>query len=660
MRLSAVVDNNTYESNSLPIYYMFNTERLPKSERKLSMYNARANYFLNPNLLLTYGISTFTRTFESYDDGMGKPSGFGDALAYYDSASVAAKGIDASWWAGGNTNFATPGATYISPAPYYVANTFAFSRPGDITTGWNKNERSSFGFDAGMTWQSGDHEIRAGFDYKKYTYRKYQLSTSAMYNINKGIADGNYTREEAASGNNATVTDALSLYNRNGQIGYDDYGNESDEGFDGPREPTVTSIYVNDKFESGDLVLSAGVRIDNFMMDDFKMKDPANPGWDQSNQGIVDSEFEESETKSVLQPRLGLAFPVSDQVVFHLQYGKFAQMPELDLPYASTRYMHLVWGGQNYTPDPMGFDLDPIETTQYEVGMSYQFLPSAAIDVTAFAKNTTGQVVVGKNEEVDISNTYGVAQDAFYYKNGDFTTVNGFEFTLRTRRVSRLQTFASYTWSDARGINSDPNTGAGNIAQDLLSPPPLMISPLYYHNKHRGAIALDYRYGSDDGLLSGLGFNFEYKFNSGHPYTLSDGGMGQRAADEGAILADARSREPQESIGGSTTPWQYYANLKVDYKLSLGGVGVTLFAYIDNLFDTKNVINVYSRSGNAYDDGFLTDPALSSEIVAANGQTYVDLYRNVNLENRQHYMSDFGLDVFATPQIVKMGVSVNF
>jgi len=659
-RLSAVVDNNTYESNALPIYYMFNTARLPKSERKLSMYNARANYLLNPSLLLSAGVSTFTRTFESYDDGMGKPSGLGDALAYYDSASVSAAGIDASWWAGGNTDYATPGATYNSPGDYYVANTFAFARPGDVTTGWNKNERNSFSFDAGMTWQRGDHEIRAGFDYKKYTYRKYQLSTSAMYNINKGIADGNYTREQAASGTNVTVTNALSLYNRNGQIGYDDYGNELDSGFDGPREPTVSSLYINDKFESGDLVISAGVRLDNFMMDDFKMNDPANPGWDESNQGILEDQFSDSETKSVLQPRIGLAFPVSDQMVFHLQYGKFAQMPELDLPYASTRYMHLVFGGQNYTPDPMGFDLEPIETTQYEVGMSYQFLPSAAIDVTAFAKNTTGQIVVGKNDAVDINNQYGVAQDAFYYKNGDFTTVNGFEFTLRTRRVSNLQTYASYTWSDARGINSDPNTGAGNIAQDLLSPPPLMISPLYYHNKHRGAVALDYRFGADEGILSGLGLNFEYKFNSGHPYTLSDGGMGQRAADEGAILEDARSREPQESIGGSSTPWQYYSNLKVDYKMSLGGVGVTLFAYVDNLFDTKNVINVYSRSGNAYDDGFLTDPALSSEIVAANGQTYVDLYRNVNLENRQHYMSDFGFDVFATPQIVKMGVAVNF
>ena len=658
LRLSAVVDNNTYESNSLPIYNMFNTERLPKSERSLTMTTARANYFLNPNMLVTAGLSTFSRKFESYDDGMGKPGSFGDAIGWYDSSSVAAAGIDASWWAAGNTNFATPGATYTSPADYYVANTFAFKRPGDITTGWSKNQRDSFGMDAGLTWQRGDHEIRAGFDYKKYTYRTYYLSTSAMYNLNKAIADGTYSRDAVNSGSNADVTAALSNYNRGGQIGYDDYGNEVNSGWDGPREPTVTSLYINDKYESGDLVVSAGVRIDNFMMDDWKMNDPTNPGWDESNQGIIDSEFSESETKSVLQPRLGLAFPVSDQTVFHLQYGKFAQMPELDLPYASTRYMHLVWGGQNYTPDPMGFDLDPIETTQYEVGMSYQFAPSAAIDVTAFAKNTTGQIVISKNREVDIDNTYGVAQDAPYYENGDFTTVNGFEFTLRTRRISNLQTYASYTWSDARGINSDPNTGAGNLAQDALSPPPLMISPLYYHNKHRGAVALDYRF--SEGMLNGLGVNFEYKVNSGHPYTLSDGGMGQRAADGGAILADARSREPQEPVGSSTTPWQRYANLKVDYNLSLGGVGVTLFAYVNNLFDTKNVINVYSRSGNAYDDGFLTDPALSTEIVAANGQDYVDLYRNVNLENRQHFMGDFGLDVFATPQIVKMGVSVNF
>jgi hypothetical protein len=113
-------------------------------------------------------------------------------------------------------------------------------------------------------------------------------------------------------------------------------------------------------------------------------------------------------------------------------------------------------------------------------------------------------------------------------------------------------------------------------------------------------------------------------------------------------------------VGQSTTPWQSFVNLKVDYKLSLGGVGVTVFAYAENLLNTQNVVNVYSRSGNAYDDGFLTDPALSSEIVAAQGDLYSTLYQNVNLQNRQHYQSDFGRDLFSTPRMVKFGASVNF
>ena len=94
--------------------------------------------------------------------------------------------------------------------------------------------------------------------------------------------------------------------------------------------------------------------------------------------------------------------------------------------------------------------------------------------------------------------------------------------------------------------------------------------------------------------------------------------------------------------------------------MSLGGVGVQLFAYVENLLNTKNVVNVYSRSGNAYDDGFLTDPALSSEIVAAQGELYETLYERVNLDNRQHYQWDFGRDLFGSPRIVKFGASVNF
>ena len=619
------------------------------------MLSARGNYFLNSDMLVSVGVSTLNRSYESYDGLFGAPENFAEALTWYDSSSVAAQyGEDASS-VGANWR-----SSYQAPDDYYVGQ-FPFQRKGDVTTGWNKNKRNTLGFDAGLTWQMGDHEIRAGVDMKNYTYRKYSLSTSAMRNVNRMIAEEEVTRAEAGNEDNDAVTSELSLSNRTGQIGYDDYGNEVDiDGIEGARKPSTTSLYINDKYEAGDVVVSAGVRVDMFNMDDYKLNDPANPPWDETGQGVFEEQISKSDTKTEIQPRLGLAFPVSDEVVFHLQYGKFAQMPELDLPYASSRYMHLVWGGQNYTPDPMGFDLDPVLTTQYEVGMSYQFLPDAAIDVTAFAKNTTGQVVLNTSSLVEVGNTYGVSTGSPYYTNGDFTTVNGFEFTFRTRRINRLQTFASYTYSDARGVNSDPNSNAGNLSQSMLSPPPMMINPLYYTNKHRGALSADYRFGEDDGVLSGLGVNLQYKFNSGHPFTLSDGGMGQRAAYAGALLEDARSREPQEPVGQSTTPWQSFVNLKVDYNLSLGGVGVQLFAYVENLLNTKNVVNVYSRSGNAYDDGFLTDPSLSSEIVAAQGELYETLYERVNLDNRQHYQWDFSRDLFGSPRVVKFGASVNF
>lgn len=651
IRLSGVYDYNNWMTNVLPIYSLFNSERLRESERTVLVVGGRVNYFFNPKFFITAGVNTVKRDFESYDNLFGKPGNFGDAIAWGDSTAVSDL-TDASYWKN----------SYTSPTNYYVGQ-FGFSRPGDIRTTWNKSNRTTVGFDFKAVMQAGNHELKAGFERKDYTYRTYQLSAGAIYAVNMRVAtDTLMTREMAVSGDNAIIDDLLSVNNRLGNIGYDDYANQIDDEWVGPRKPWVQSFYINDKYEAKDLVISVGVRIDQFNQDDWKMKDPTNPGWDETNQGIIPEEFEKSDIRTVVQPRLGLAFPISDKTVFHLQYGKTAQMVELDQPYASTRYMHLVWGGQNYTPAPMGFNLDPIVTTQYELGLSYEFMPDAAFDITAFAKNTVGQLHISKNREIDVNSFYHADIDAMYYVNSDFSTVNGVEFTLRTRRINRLQTFASYSWTDARGVNADATNNAGNLYQEALSPPPGMIMPLYYENKHRGAIVLDYRFGPRDGgpLLSNLGVNLQFKFNSGHPFTLSDGGMGQRGADEGALLLDARGREPQEPIGQSITPWNQLLNLKIDKTLNFGKFGVTLFAYVENLLNTKNVINVYSRSGNAYDDGFLTNPSLSSAIVEAQGDLYVELYENVNLANRQHWMNDFGGDVFGSPREYKFGASINF
>jgi hypothetical protein len=138
--------------------------------------------------------------------------------------------------------------------------------------------------------------------------------------------------------------------------------------------------------------------------------------------------------------------------------------------------------------------------------------------------------------------------------------------------------------------------------------------------------------------------------------------MGQRNASRGALLEDGdpRARVPIEPIGASTTPWVFNFNLKAEKGFGVGGVMLTAYALVENLFNAKHVINVYNRTGNAFDDGFLTDPELSGKIVENLGEAYVDLYEAVNLSNRTHWIADHAFDLFGTPREIQIGITASF
>lgn len=324
--------------------------------------------------------------------------------------------------------------------------------------------------------------------------------------------------------------------------------------------------------------------------------------------------------------------------------------------------MALYMGGQNFIGDPVGFGLDPVISEQFEVGFGYQFANLAAFDVTVFAKNTTGQVELARSNPPP-DNEYG-AGDYSYYRNGDFTNVSGIELTVRTRRINNFMIDANYTYTDARGTNSYPNSGSGHVeitGDD--SGAPTAISPLVYESKHKGNVNLDLRFGEgQNGILQNAGINLLTTFNSGHPFTLSSGGMGQRAADEGAVLSDGdpRNRTPVEPLGESSTPWVFNVDMKADKSFRAGPVMMTLFVRVSNLFNTQQILNVYNRTGNGYDDGFLSDPELSGPIVENQGENYTQLYEVVNLANRQHYIVDYGFDTFGIPRTVSVGLTASF
>jgi hypothetical protein len=93
---------------------------------------------------------------------------------------------------------------------------------------------------------------------------------------------------------------------------------------------------------------------------------------------------------------------------------------------------------------------------------------------------------------------------------------------------------------------------------------------------------------------------------------------------------------------------------------NVAGTNVKVYATITNLLNTQHIINVYNRTGDAYDDGFLSDPDLSSLIIQSRGPEYVEMYEKINLSNRNHWLNDHGFDLFGIPQEIKTGIQVSF
>ena len=220
------------------------------------------------------------------------------------------------------------------------------------------------------------------------------------------------------------------------------------------------------------------------------------------------------------------------------------------------------------------------------------------------------------------------------FDNGDFAIARGVEFTLRTRRVGGFLGLVNYTLTDAKGTNSEPG---GQVAALENGKHVLCEKPL-------------------DATLERAEALVE---------ACEDAGViGQRDASEGPLLTDVdpRNRVPLEPLNSSTTPWYFNTDMRVEKGFNLGPAAASVYLYVQNLFDTRNVLNVYNRTGAAETDGFLTSPDLSSEIVAGRGQEYVDYYRAINLLNRHHWLNDAGVnaDLYSEPRQVRLGVQMSF
>ncbi|MCK4813636.1 MAG: TonB-dependent receptor, partial [Candidatus Marinimicrobia bacterium] len=431
---------------------------------------------------------------------------------------------------------------------------------------------------------------------------------------------------------------------------------------DAPKHPVEIAAYLMDKIEYKDLIINAGLRFDYFDTDDRELIDPSNPIVDQNTSMLADSAWTDKAPTMHISPRLGFSFPVDDKTVFYLNYGKFVQMPRLSEAYFSSyTYARQIVRQGYYFLNPVGFGLDPLYTTSFEVGFRREISDFAAFDITAFYKNVKGLIEVIKQLPAPGSIIPGAYE---WFENGDFATQKGFELRMNMRRTNRLAGSINYTLTMAEGTASNSTAAHGAAYMNTIMPS--TINPLDFSQMHTGAINLDYRFGDNDGgfILENMGANLLITFSSGHPFTVVDVPVGGQTDPYTAgidYMHDTRSRVALEPVGSSMTPWQFYTDLRVDKSFKFGGLDANVFVTVTNLFNRKNVVNVYEFTGNAEDDGYLVDPVRSGTTIDNNGgQDYIDMYTAINLVNSQSYWDQIGRELYGNPRQINFGVRLAF
>ncbi|RMG67420.1 MAG: hypothetical protein D6715_04850 [Calditrichaeota bacterium] len=636
-RVSGAFDDRRRYVDNSPILNILNN-RNGYFDFTNALLSGKLTYVVSPKTLAELNVNYLFSESESKDDLFGA-----DWTKWRDSAAVAQA-------TGGRVQYRSRW-----DEPYdYIIHGFTFARDGAHPFNrYTHTKMSQIGANLSIVSQFNRfNEVKIGGEIKRYTYREFGISHTVM-------------RQVSTYGSIKDVP--LDTWMSEGlvrNIGFDPYGNEVDNTDEskltlGPRHPTFIGAYIQDKIELADIIINAGLRFDYFDTEDRRLKDPKNVK--SVNGRIAPDQWENVDPFTELSPRLGVSFPVSEKTVFYFQYGKFVQMPELNTIYRGLQEFddQIIRGGRFFL-NPVGFGLEPVRTTSYEIGFRQQFSRYAAFDIVGFYRNVKGQVQVDK-----VTDAAPGTQQYLRLVNGDFATTKGAEFRLTLRRVQRLQAQFNYTYTDAKGTGSTRTSFIGAAERETQKP--TIIRPLDFSQEHTGAINLDYRFGRNDGgpILQRLGVNVLFTFSSGHPYTrvfpLPGGQVDPFTAGTDYML-DTRTRKALEPVNSSRTPWIFNVDLRVDKTFTIQGFAdVTLYSRVTNLFNNKNVINVYEATGSADDDGFLSDRSRSQATIDAfGGDQYIAMYRAINLENGQAYWTQLGRQLYGHPRQILFGIKINY
>ena len=364
--------------------------------------------------------------------------------------------------------------------------------------------------------------------------------------------------------------------------------------------PIQLGAFCQDKIELQDLIVNVGIRFDYFNSKYFVPEDFRDP---------TNSTKIRASNKEQISPRLGIAYPISDNGVLHFSYGHFFQIPPF-------QYLYYNPGFAIYSGSLVSIignaDLEPERTVSYEIGLQQQLTEDIVIETIGFYKDIRNLLS---------TKIYRTDQQTLYarYTNQDYGNVHGITISVLKRKVNSLVGASlDYTFSIAEGNSSDPNS----VFLDNQSSPPieseLQLVPLDWDQTHtiNGTVSIGQRL---------WGCDFIVKYGSGLPYTPTPNGL----------------RTTTFPLNSEKKPSTLSVDFQAYYGFKISDYNFTLMLNVFNLFDRRNEIQVFSETGRA---AYTIIPSRQDiPVVVSDLNDYLT-------------RSDF----YNAPRLVKLGVQILF
>jgi len=369
------------------------------------------------------------------------------------------------------------------------------------------------------------------------------------------------------------------------------------------KKPLEVSAYIQDKVEFDICIVNVGVRYDYVDVADTRWPSVRVPsGYVNEFKIWVPQGEVATDPRHQISPRLGIAFPMSDRTVLYSSYGHFFQMPDYVDMY--TLRDPTLDGAIVGNPG-----IEPQKTVAFEVGIKHSIDNNYSIDIGAYSKNITN--LTGSTYLTVFPYEYTV------FDNSNYGEVQGFEIGLNKRLSNYWFANATYTYSVAKGNESDPREGFNDYRRASALYRPKRVFLLDFDREHvlYATVGLDLPTSFGPELfgihpLEQLTMNIVVRASSGLPYTP------QKPDESNTLLVEKNSER---------MPAYQRVDLRLSRAFQVAGAKFTLFVIANNVFDRINATSVWSTSGLPLDAG----PSYSRTRDRMRNPSNVDLRRSI-------------------------------